>query len=190
MRDSIQELRVLGGKIKAFRLSRKLKLADLSEHASCTSAYISQIERGLVSPSISVLKNIANALGVRLVDLFLTDDHQEDDVIVRNNCGYEIRYPRGDSSIYLLVKHLDGKFMEPLIKILRPKEGSDGLYSHSGSQEFGYVLSGEFDLMIEENVDTLRKGDSFYFNSSRPHGFVNNGKEVAEILWVISPPTY
>jgi quercetin dioxygenase-like cupin family protein len=80
--------------------------------------------------------------------------------------------------------------MEPLIKILKPKEGSDGLYSHNGSQEFGYVLSGEFDLMIEENVYTLRKGDSFYFNSNRPHGFVNNGEEVAEILWVISPPTY
>jgi quercetin dioxygenase-like cupin family protein len=142
-----------------------------------------------VSPSISVLKSIANALGVKIVDLF-TVDGGEDHVIVRNGEGCEIKYPRGDASITLLVRNLEGKNMEPLLKVLEPKTGSDGLYSHTGSQEFGYVLSGAFDLMIEENVYTLRKGDSFYFNSSRPHGFINNGEEDALILWVISPPTY
>jgi len=52
------------------------------------------------------------------------------------------------------------------------------------------VLSGQFDLLIEDRTYTLKKGDSFYFNSSRPHGFVNNGKKIAEILWIIDPPSY
>ena len=187
--SELTELKILGGKIRALRQSRGFKLYDLAERAGCTSSYISQIEKGTVSPSISVLKNIANSLGVKLVDLF-TVDGAEDNVITRNGEGCEIKYPRGDASITLLVKNLDGKNMEPLLKVLEPKTGSDGLYSHNGSQEFGHVLSGEFDLMIEENVYTLKKGDSFYFNSSRPHGFVNNGEEDALILWVISPPTY
>ncbi len=44
--------------------------------------------------------------------------------------------------------------------------------------------------MIEDKVYRLKEGDSFYFNSQRPHGFVNRGKKTAYILWVISPPTY
>lgn len=186
----MEELKILGGKIRDLRRSRRFKLYDLAERVGCTSAYISQIEKGTVSPSISVLKNIANGLGVKLVDLF-TVDGGEDHVIVRNGEGCKIKYPRGDASITLLVRNIEGKNMEPLLKVLKPKAGSDGLYSHSGSQEFGYVLSGEFNLMIEENVYTLGKGDSFYFNSSRPHGFINNNEEEdALILWVISPPTY
>ena len=80
--------------------------------------------------------------------------------------------------------------MEPLLAQFEPGAGSNGLYSHSGGQEFGYIVSGEIDLMIEDKVFKLKKGDSFYFDSTRPHGYVNNGKEVAEIIWVISPPTY
>jgi transcriptional regulator with XRE-family HTH domain len=183
-------LKILGGKIRTLRLSRHFKLRDLAERAGCTTPYISQIEKGNVSPSISVLKSIANALGVRLVDLFVVDDQSPDDVVVRAGQGAKIKYPRGDASLSLLTKHLDGKTMEPLLKVLPPGAGSDGLYSHSGSQEFGYVLSGEFNLLIEDNVFTVKAGDSFYFNSSRPHGFVNNGSNDALILWVISPPTY
>jgi transcriptional regulator with XRE-family HTH domain len=187
---AVQEIEKLGNKIRALRRSRKFRLQDLAGRAGCTSAYISQIEKGTVSPSISVLKAIANALGVRLVDLFLTEGDHLDDIVVRRGEGYEIKYPDGTSSIDLLVKNLDGKTMEPLLKKLPPGEGSDGLYSHAGSQEFGYVVEGEFDLMVEEKVFKLRRGDSFYFNSNRPHGFINHGDETAEILWVISPPTY
>ena len=186
----IHELKTLGGKIKALRQSRGFRLRDVSEKAGCTSAYVSQIEKGIVSPSISTLKNIANTLGVKLVDLFITDGDPSDEVTLKSGEGCEIKYPRDNASITLLVRNLTGKNMEPLLKRLAPGIGSDGLYSHSGSQEFGYVLSGEFDLLIEDKTYTLKKGDSFYFNSSRPHGFVNNGKKVAEILWVIDPPTY
>ena len=104
--------------------------------------------------------------------------------------GNKIRYVRGDAALSMLVKNLDGKNMQPLLKRLDPQSGSDGLYAHNDSQEFGYVASSEFDLMIEDEVYRLRQGDSFYFSSSRPHGFINNGEKPAEIMWVIGPPTY
>jgi len=184
------ELKILGSKIRTFRKSRLLTIKDLAERVVCTTAYISQIENGIASPSISMLKSIANALNVKLVDFFINDGDFDDDIVIRKGGGYKIKYPMGNASISLLTKTLDGKNMEPLLKVLEPKTGSDGLYSHSGSQEFGYVISGTFDLLIEDKVYKLQRGDSFYFNSSRPHGFANNEKKPAVILWVISPPTY
>ena len=186
----LKELKELGHKIRSLRKSRGFTLQDIGDAAGCTKAYISQIEKGVVSPSISVLKRIATALGIRLVDLFIVPGEEDDEVVVKRGEGFKIKYPRGDASLSMLVKNLDGRNMQPLLKRLDPKAGSDGLYAHNGSQEFGYVVSGEFDLMIEDKVYRLSEGDSFYFNSSRPHGFINNGEEPAEIVWVISPPTY
>ena len=188
--NGLKEIRELGNIIRSMRKSRNFTLKDIGDAAGCTKAYISQIERGMVSPSISVLKRIATALGIRLVDLFLVPGDEDDEVVVKKGGGFRIKYPRGDASLSMLVKNLNGKNMQPLLKKLDPKAGSDGLYAHNGSQEFGYVVSGEFDLMIEDKVYRLRKGDSFYFNSSRPHGFINNREVPAEIVWVISPPTY
>ena len=162
----------------------------MAGRAGCTNAYISQIEKGIVSPSISLLKKIATALGLRLVDLFLTDGEPSDEVVIRRGQGFEIKYPRGDASIFLLVKNLEGKNMQPLLARFDPESGSEGLYAHGGGQEFGYVLSGELELIIEDKTYNLRKGDAFYFNSTRSHGYVNPSNRVTEVLWVISPPTY
>jgi transcriptional regulator with XRE-family HTH domain len=188
--EEINELKETGKKIRSLRKSRKFTLQDIGDAAGCTKAYVSQIENGVASPSISVLKRIATALEIKLVDLFITPGTEEDDVVTKRGEGCKIKYPRGDASLALLVKNLDGRNMEPLLKRLDPKTGSDGLYAHQGSQEFGYVISGSFDLLIDDKVYTLGEGDSFYFDSSRPHGFVNNGNVPAEIVWVISPPTY
>lgn len=164
-------------------------MRDLAKKVGCTAGYISQIEKGVSSPSIATLKKMATSLEIKLVDFFLEEDIGED-IVIRNGEGFEIKYPQGDASIFLLVKKLSGRNMEPLLARFEPGSGSHGLYSHGGGQEFGFVVTGELDLMVDDNVFKLRKGDSFYFDSTRPHGYVNNGDEVSEVIWVISPPTY
>ncbi len=188
--EKLKELEQLGKVIRSMRKSRKFTLQDIGKAAGCTKAYVSQIENGVVSPSISVLKRIATALGVKLVDLFLVPGVEEDTVVIKRDEGARIKYPQEGASLFLLAKNLEGKNMEPLLKRLDPKAGSEGLYAHLGSQEFGYVISGKFDLMVEDKVYSLSEGDSFYFDSSQSHGFINNSEEPAEVIWVISPPTY
>jgi transcriptional regulator with XRE-family HTH domain len=161
----------------------------LAERVGCTSGYISQIEKGKANLSIATLKKVATALEVKLVDFFIEDDEGED-IVIKKGKGFEIQYPQGDASIFLLVRKLSGRNMEPLLARFEPNSGSHGLYSHAGGQEFGFVVTGELDLTVEDNVFQLKKGDSFYFDSARPHGYVNNGKEISEVIWVISPPTY
>jgi transcriptional regulator with XRE-family HTH domain len=59
----------LGAFIRAQRLTAGLSLRDLSERASVSNAYLSQLERGLHEPSITVLRSIADALEVPLESL-------------------------------------------------------------------------------------------------------------------------
>jgi mannose-6-phosphate isomerase-like protein (cupin superfamily) len=45
-------------------------------------------------------------------------------------------------------------------------------------------------LELGGEVFELERGDSIDYRSSVPHRAVNTGNELAEVLWIISPPSY
>ena len=56
------ELETLGALLRAERLARGLSLRELSARTGVSNAYLSELERGLHEPSLSVLRAIAAAL--------------------------------------------------------------------------------------------------------------------------------
>ena len=63
------QIEALGALLRAQRIAADLSLRELSERASVSNAYLSQLERGLHEPSLSVLRAISSALGVPLAPL-------------------------------------------------------------------------------------------------------------------------
>jgi transcriptional regulator with XRE-family HTH domain len=57
---------MLGGLLRAQRIAADLSLRELAERTKVSNAYLSQLERGLHEPSLSVLRAISSALGVPL----------------------------------------------------------------------------------------------------------------------------
>jgi transcriptional regulator with XRE-family HTH domain len=62
-------LAALGAFIRAQRLTAGLSLRDLAARTGVSNAYLSQVERGLHEPSITVLRSIADALELPLESL-------------------------------------------------------------------------------------------------------------------------
>lgn len=58
------QLQALGEFIRERRKAAEYSLRDLADRAKVSNPYLSQIERGLHTPSVRVLKAIANALNV------------------------------------------------------------------------------------------------------------------------------
>jgi transcriptional regulator with XRE-family HTH domain len=82
------QLAALGALLRAQRVAADLSLRELSERTKVSNAYLSQVERGLHEPSLSVLRTIASALGVPLTSLLdraglLEDSGSDGDVGVR-----------------------------------------------------------------------------------------------------------
>jgi len=75
------QIEALGALLRAQRIAADLTLRELSERASVSNAYLSQLERGLHEPSLSVLTAIASALGTPLGPLLtrvgMLDDGEE-----------------------------------------------------------------------------------------------------------------
>ena len=52
------------------------------------------------------------------------------------------------------------------------------------------VLSGAVQLELGGELHELERGDSIDYRSSTPHRISNVGDELAEVMWIISPPSY
>lgn len=72
---------MIGEKIKAARIEKGLTAKELAIKSEVTPGYISQIERELISPSLSVLMRIAKVLEIPIVSLFSQEEQEQVTVI-------------------------------------------------------------------------------------------------------------
>ena len=179
----------IGKKLKAYRLGNRMTLKQLANRAGCTDAYLSQLERGHANPSIMILKKIASALGIQVVDFFLEPEVKGNDVVLKERDRVNINFKRGEAKIQMLVRDIENKRMQPFYTTIEPGGGSKGSYSHIG-EEFGIVLQGELELNLDGKIYRVRKNESFYFSSQEPHSWLNPGKRKTIVIWVDSPPTF
>jgi transcriptional regulator with XRE-family HTH domain len=176
-------------KVKAARLAKRMTLKEVASKAGCTDAYLSQIERGLANPSIMVLKKVASALGLKMVDFFREPENGDNDVVAKEKDQADITFKEGGAKIQLLVRNVHDRVMQPFYNIIEPGGGSQGSYSHAG-QEFGVVLRGKLGLNLNGKIYRVKKNETFYFSSEKPHSWINPGKTRAVVIWVTSPPTF
>jgi transcriptional regulator with XRE-family HTH domain len=179
----------LGGRTRMLREEKGLTIRHLAEQAGCSPSLISQLENNKVDPSISMLKRIAKALDVNIVDFFMDESMNHEDVVTRAKDRVDIQLRRWDAKIQSLVRNTRTKRMQPFFTVIKPGGGSHGMYLHDG-EEFGFVTSGNLTLVLDKERYEIGAGESFYFPSHIPHDWRNNGMEDAEVIWVITPPTF
>ena len=155
-------MKEIAEKLKAFRSANRMTLKQLANKAGCTDAYLSQLERGRANPSIMILKKIASALGVKVVDFFLEPETQENDVVCKEGERVNIRFKQGDAKIQMLVRNIQNKRMQPFYTTIEPGGGSKGSYSHIG-EEFGIVLAGRTGGQPEWETLSTQKERKFLF---------------------------
>tara|TARA_R110000787_G_scaffold86057_5_gene183171 strand:- start:5257 stop:5832 length:576 start_codon:yes stop_codon:yes gene_type:complete len=181
----------VGQQIRDLRRAKGLRIAGLASEIGRSVGHVSQVERGLSPVTIPDLKKIADALGVEINWFFQGQamaPPEERDIIVRRANRRELNYSGTGVREALLSPHLHGAF-EMVMTTLEPGADSGVAYSRTG-EEGGFVLEGTLDLEVDGRKYSLSAGDSFSFESTRPHRCANSGSQVTRVLWVISPPSY
>jgi transcriptional regulator with XRE-family HTH domain len=189
---SADPVAALGPQIRELRKTRRLTLTDLARRTGLSIGHLSQVERGLSTPTIRQLQQISAAMDVQIGWFFRTDPPAEDAesaVVVRAARRQTLRIGELGITDELLVPNLEGQ-LEMMMCTIQPGMGSgDEPYSHDG-EEAGFLLAGELDLWVDDRRYHLKAGDSFAFASTRPHRYRNPGPTAAQVIWVITPPTY
>lgn len=63
------------------------------------------------------------------------------------------------------------------------------MYSHEG-EEAGLLVEGRLELTVGEEVFVLEAGDSYYFDSTRPHRFRNPFEVPARLISATTPANF
>jgi transcriptional regulator with XRE-family HTH domain len=178
----------VGQRIRDLRRTRAMSLETVAVRADLSIGFLSQIERGLSSPSLRVLATLADVLGVGIAGLFGAGENTGaalDAVVTRERQRPELNLWRtGISKQLLSPAGSDGRLNLFLVHIEPGGSTGDELYTHDG-EEAGLVIEGEMKLTVDAETWTLTSGDSFRFASRRPHRFSNPSRDAkAVVLWV------
>jgi transcriptional regulator with XRE-family HTH domain len=177
-----------GADLRALRKARGLTLTALAERVGRSVGWLSQVERDLSSASLDDLAALADVLDVATSSLLaVTGDSEEAGRIVRPHTRRPIGNRNPGLTEALLSPDLTDDF-EVIHSCFEPGASLDHPVSRP-TQEIGYVVSGRFDLWVDDTLFHLHPGDSFRLRGDL-FRWANPYPETCEIIWVISPPVY
>lgn len=178
----------VGADIRALRKGRGLTLEALADEIGKSVGFLSQVERGISTPSIADLRSLAQLFDIPL-SFFLAPQASDPDEagLIQRKADRRMIGEEGDLTEELLSPDLSGSF-EMLRSSFAPHSKSQGIVSRP-TEESGFIISGVFDLCINGTWHHLKTGDSFRFKDADMQ-WSNPSDEVCVILWVIAPPVY
>ncbi len=188
----------VGQRLKSVRLSTGLSQRQLAIRANVTNGMISMIEKNSTSPSIASLKKILQAIPMSLSEFFnaeevagekyfyKADELKEISLSLISDLGAQVD---ANSVSFRQVGDAKQHSIQMLYERYQPgADTGDELYSHE-SEEIGIVISGEIEITVGEQIQALKTGDAYLFDSRIPHRFRNRGNEECIIVSACTPPT-
>jgi transcriptional regulator with XRE-family HTH domain len=189
--DAREQLAEVGPAIRRLRRERGLSLRDLGRATGFSISFLSLVERGRSSISLTSLHTVAVALGVEM-SVFFPGRPAQPEPPTAAHVSRRTRDPRlpvrGAHTYRLLGATGFDRALEPLLVTIAPGETGDPRddYAHEG-EEFAYVLSGALVFSVDGVEHRLAAGDSIHYRSTVPHLIRNDGPRPAELVWVLTP---
>lgn len=150
---------------------------------------LSKIERGQMFPTLPTLLRIAMVFGVGLDHFFNVDKEEPLIAIVRKEQRLKLPSPPGEKHPAFLFESLDYPASDRRMDAFYaefPVDSPPSEPHQHGSAEFIYVLSGRLIVNVNGKECALDTGDAVYFDSSVPHSYRHEGKEISTAIVVTS----
>lgn len=189
--EAQNDTRQVGETLRLRRQMRGMSLKQVAEPAGISVGMLSQVERGLVAPSIKTLRAICAAMDMPVNWLF----HRDGDLggpaaeyIVPAGARRSLTYLDGALTKELLTPDTQPK-IQMLRFVLKPGASSGEPYSNPEGGKCGMVLAGTLGLELNGVELVVNTGDSFAFPSTTMVRFWNMGDDTCEVIWVVAPAT-
>ncbi len=182
----------IGAKLRAIRRDEDITLVELAERSGVDIATISRIETGRMTGTLESHMRLANALGVKLPELYagIEEARIKGGVSVQSSSQRSEVYVHeaGKSSVAMLTTEILKKKLMPTIITIQPGGSTHREEAKVGTERFLYVLEGTVEAKVGTATHLLKRGSSLYLDASIPHSFRNPGKSVTKCLCVTTPP--
>lgn len=173
-----------GAKMKQLRELKKISFEQLANKTGFSQRYLKDIEDGIAIPPVSAVIQIAKALAVDSGSFLSAEEQQASEKRRR-----ESFYKRTQAYSYkTLTPDAETRHMKAFLVTIDPKQVHKMVeYRHEG-EEFIYVLKGQVEVMVGENQNILKRGQTLHFDSGIAHKLRNLSKEETQLLVVLYTP--
>jgi transcriptional regulator with XRE-family HTH domain len=179
-------LLLIGDKIKAKRTQKNVTLEQLATRAGVSKGLISQIENNRTVPSLPVLFNIIHSLEEDLRTFFedMHDSAGKSQVLIIRK-GMEKHFTKepvkGFSYKRILTRSVASQATDVVLLELK-KGAARKQMIRTDAYECKYVLKGNIEYQVEDDVFTLQEGDTLFFDGRAKHRLKNIGSGDALLL--------
>lgn len=181
------EDKILGETIRQKRKQHGLTLTQVAARVGLTTSFLSQLERGIVQPSITTLRKLSKALEVPI--FFFLLDSKEHSPLVKRSERKKLIFPGSNLSFELLSPDLS-RSIEMMLGTMEPGAVTcEEPLTHPG-EECILVLKGRMRIDIGLQTFELEEGDSIYYYSDIPHKILSTGDEDLVFVSAITPPAF
>lgn len=190
--------RVVGQRIRRLRQRTGMSLRRQAELAGVAPSALSTLENGRGGMSLAALQRVAKQFDLSITELLAPPAKADGPASNKTPIQIEVferlaatstAVKRGVGTLYQLLGSGSGHLLQPYVLSFLPGGGyaSDPI-AHSG-EEFAYVVIGEVDLLLGDDVHRLRQGDGVRFHTETPHSFRNGSQSgIAVVVGAATPP--
>jgi electron transfer flavoprotein alpha subunit len=174
----------VGGRLKTLREKRGYEVAQVAHVLELTPQELERIEANETAPSVSALLRLSQLYRVdpapflTMADGALADRRRAESFTKRTQTySYRTLTPGAEQ------KHLRAFRIQ-----IDPRRDHKMIeYKHEG-EEFVYVLRGEVQIKVGEDLHKLKRGESLHFEASIPHHLRNPSAQKTELIVVLYTP--
>jgi transcriptional regulator with XRE-family HTH domain len=178
---------VVGGLVRRLRAETGISVRTLAKQTGFSPSFMSQVENGQVSPSISSMEKIAAALGVTLGEFFAAASGGEGGLVVRTADRQALSSGWSNADIEALNAPGSTARLEAILITLRPG-GRSGKHPYAHPrEEFAFVLQGKVVLTLGPEEYRLQRGDATTILPGELRLWRNEVAAPARVMIITSP---
>ncbi len=170
-----------GYMVRQLREAREWSAEDLARKTGQTPDFIAQVETDQLSPSVSFILRMAQAMEVD-PGTFLSKEEQ---ATIRDRRAQAYYQRTQNYSYTTLTPDGENSHLRAFMVTIEPQlDHKPVAYKHEG-EEFIFVMSGELELTLGSKIRKYKTGESVHFNSDIPHKLKSISNDPTKCLVVL-----
>ncbi len=174
----------VGPRLRNARRELRLSLRGLATLTGFSASFLSQAERGEVSPSLGSLQRICAALSIELPDLLRDPARAKPGPVVRRAERGSLRSEWSKASAEPIVTADPTHPISAMLLTLDRRGRTGPILRPAGSSAFAYCLHGSVTVTLDGIAHRITAGDCVVLDDSSGAAWENTGRSKAQVLWV------
>ena len=163
----------VGERLRLVRNRLGLSQRALARRAAITNGALSNIEQGKVSPSLSSLERILNAIPMS-IQRFFDEETALRPIVYPAEQALKLNKQQVEHHIVPIADFVDSELVLAQ-QTYKPGARIESNWMVRKGRIAGLVVSGRIQLIVDDIEYLLSEGDAFDFAIQKPHGFTNVG---------------